>query len=413
MGQTVLVVEDEFLIARDIRRALLHFGYDVFPAAATGADALEAAARLRPDVVLMDIRLRGSMDGIQTAARLQEAHHVPVVYLTAHSDTETLARAKATGPYGYVVKPFRDAELCATIEVALGRHELESKAAANSTRLAAANTELTLRNEERKHESERLLEVARTDPLSEAANRLFLQQDLEGIVDRAARYGHQYCAGFCDIDSFKTYNDAYGHLAGDAAIRLVSHEFRKVLRKGDGFYRYGGDEFLVLLPEQSQVGAWDCMDRVRRAVASARVGTDGQALARQLTISVGIADLRLTRDEDPIQSWLFRADAALYRAKERGKNCVHMSGHNASPLPFRIATPPPPRGPEKPLTSREREVLQLVAEGKSSKEIATALTIAVPTVESHRRQITEKLDLRTTAELTKYAIREGLTSAER
>jgi diguanylate cyclase (GGDEF)-like protein len=343
VGPNILVVEDQAVIGLDIRYTLSELGYDVRVVVTTGKEALEEVARHPPDLVLMDIVLKGPMDGVETATRLQEMHDIPVVYLTSHSDAATLARAKETGPYGYVVKPFREGELRASIEVALGRHERESKAGERAAQLAAANVELTARDETRKHDSERLLEAARTDPLTDAENRLFLQRDLQGIADRARRYGHQYCAAFCDIDSFKSYNDTFGHLAGDDAIRFVSQEFRKRLRKGDGFYRYGGDEFLVLLPEQSQVSACECMDRVRRAVASTPGPIDGRALARTVTISIGIADFRLTPDQDPIQSWLQRADAALYRAKARGRNCVHVSGHNPSPLPCRIPIPWPGR----------------------------------------------------------------------
>jgi PAS domain S-box-containing protein len=127
MSTSILVVEDEVLIAHDIRRILTGFGYDVLPLVTTGLDALHAADTRPPDLVLMDIKLRGPMDGIEAAAILQEKHHTPVVYLTSHSDETTLTRAKSTSPSGYVIKPFTDRELRTSIEVALSKHELESK----------------------------------------------------------------------------------------------------------------------------------------------------------------------------------------------------------------------------------------------------------------------------------------------
>jgi two-component system chemotaxis response regulator CheY len=169
------------------------------------------------------------------------------------------------------------------------------------------------------------LAAARTDPMTEAANRLHLQEDLEGIADRARRYGHHYCAAFCDVDGFKSYNDTFGHLAGDGAIRAVSRTIHQQLRCGDGFYRYGGDEFLVLLPEQSLAGAGECLERVRIAVESISDLAGGESIARPLTISVGIAELRSVQDKDPIQSWLEQADKALYRAKARGRNCIEIA----------------------------------------------------------------------------------------
>jgi diguanylate cyclase (GGDEF)-like protein len=319
---TVLVVEDEVLIGQDIRRILLSFGYEVSAVASTGRAAIEAVEARLPDLVLMDIRLKGPLDGVQTAAQLRDRVDVPLVYLTSHADEATFARAKKTAPYGYVIKPFTDWELRVSVEVALGRHALETKSAAKALQLAEANVELVARGEERKRESERLLRAARTDPLTEASNRLHLQEDLEGIADRVRRYGHQYCAAFLDIDAFKSYNDSHGHLAGDNAIRLVSYAIQKQLRRSDNFYRYGGDEFLVLLPEQSSSSARECAERVRAAVESIPVAGGRDGLVRAVTMSIGIADFRVTLGQDAIQSWLRRADAALYRAKGRGRNCV-------------------------------------------------------------------------------------------
>jgi PAS domain S-box-containing protein len=127
MKTTIMVVEDEILIAQDICRMLTGFGYDVLPFAATGNDALRTAEARSPDLVLMDIKLKGSMDGIETAARLHERHHTAIVYLTSHSDEATFTRARQTSPFGYILKPFTDRELRMCIEVALSKHELESR----------------------------------------------------------------------------------------------------------------------------------------------------------------------------------------------------------------------------------------------------------------------------------------------
>jgi PAS domain S-box-containing protein len=127
MKKSIMVVEDEILIAQDLRRILTGFGYDVLPLVATGSDALSAAEAHPPDLVLMDIKLKGPMDGIETAARLHDKHRTAIVYLTSHSDETTLTRAKLTNPFGYVLKPFTDRELRMCIEVALSKHDLESR----------------------------------------------------------------------------------------------------------------------------------------------------------------------------------------------------------------------------------------------------------------------------------------------
>lgn len=121
----VLVVEDDAIISADLAETLLRLGYDV-PATADNADAaLRALDQHRPDVVLMDIRLRGGVDGIETVSRMRERSDVPVIYLTAHTDESTLGRAKETAPHGYLVKPFQERDLRTAIEVALRKHELE------------------------------------------------------------------------------------------------------------------------------------------------------------------------------------------------------------------------------------------------------------------------------------------------
>lgn len=121
----LLIVEDENIVARDLRATLQQLGYDVLDAVATGREAVVRVVADRPDLVLMDIALRGDMDGIQAAADIRERFDIPVVYLTAHADEATLQRAKITGPFGYVLKPFDERELHTAILMALHKHKLE------------------------------------------------------------------------------------------------------------------------------------------------------------------------------------------------------------------------------------------------------------------------------------------------
>jgi PAS domain S-box-containing protein len=123
----ILVVEDEGLVAADLQEHLTELDYEVVAVVDTAEAALREAARLRPDLVLMDIMLAGQMDGVEAADRITREQDVPVVFLTAHADQATLARGKATGPYGYIVKPFGERELHVTIEIALYRHQAEAR----------------------------------------------------------------------------------------------------------------------------------------------------------------------------------------------------------------------------------------------------------------------------------------------
>ena len=133
----ILVVEDEGLVAAQIREALEGLGYDVPAVAATGAAALERLAEIEPDLVLMDIQLKGGMNGIETAQRMRARLDVPVVYLTAFSDAEILEEATLTDPLGYVLKPFDERSLHATIQMALRRHE-RTRGSLESGRWASA-----------------------------------------------------------------------------------------------------------------------------------------------------------------------------------------------------------------------------------------------------------------------------------
>ncbi|TPQ24751.1 EAL domain-containing protein [Methylomonas koyamae] len=123
----ILIVEDEGIIAMDIRRQLEDFGYDVVATAFSGGQAITLAEEHKPNLVLMDIVLKGDMDGISAAHAISESLHIPVIFLTAYSDPATLRRAQVTGAYGYLIKPFRPDELHASIEVALYKHQLEQK----------------------------------------------------------------------------------------------------------------------------------------------------------------------------------------------------------------------------------------------------------------------------------------------
>ena len=153
-----MIVEDEFVVACDLCDTLEALGYSVVAVVGTGEEAVTTAASVRPTAILMDIRLAGNMDGIQAAARIRSEHDIPIVFLSAHSNEDTLQRATATEPFGYLVKPFKGAELRCALEVAIRNHrsqrrqvedqarrladDLERRAAQRTMELETANQEL-------------------------------------------------------------------------------------------------------------------------------------------------------------------------------------------------------------------------------------------------------------------------------
>src|SRR5438552_7126960 len=133
----ILVVEDEGIIAQDIKNCLENLGYTVPDVVYTGHEAIEKAASLRPDLILMDIVLKGEIDGIETAAEIRSRYNIPIVYLTAYEDDKTLKRAKLTEPLGYILKPFEERYLRSSIEMALYKHKMEKKLKENERWLGA------------------------------------------------------------------------------------------------------------------------------------------------------------------------------------------------------------------------------------------------------------------------------------
>ena len=123
----VLIVEDEILVATDIEESLLGLGYYVLNAVATGKDALREVEKCLPDVILMDIMLKGDLTGIETATLIRQKHDVPIIYLTANADMSTINKAKISLPYGYIIKPFTDKDLQTNIEIARFKFENDLK----------------------------------------------------------------------------------------------------------------------------------------------------------------------------------------------------------------------------------------------------------------------------------------------
>jgi len=123
----VLVVEDESIVSKDIQHSLKKLGYNVVGASATGEKAIELAGSEKPDIVLMDIMLKGEMNGIEAADTIKKKYLIPIIFLTAYADEATLSKAKITEPYGYILKPFKEIDLHTTIEMAIYKHSKEQE----------------------------------------------------------------------------------------------------------------------------------------------------------------------------------------------------------------------------------------------------------------------------------------------
>lgn len=277
--------------------------------AANGAEALAAHAERPADVIVSDWRMP-VMDGMELCRRIRALDRSTYTYLLFTSGTarkRDFVDAVRAGADDYLSKP-------------LDLEDLEARLIA-AARVVRAYRELAERNAVLRHDSQAFFRAARVDPLTHVANRLQLEEDLAVLQSQLSRYGHSATVAMCDLDSFKRYNDAFGHLAGDDALRRVASAIRGSLRRADRVYRFGGEEFLVVLPEQTAEHAAAAMDRVRAAVEG--MGMRHAPGARQpiLTVSIGMASIEAKGDHT-VQDAVSSADEALYRAKAAGGNTV-------------------------------------------------------------------------------------------
>jgi two-component system, cell cycle response regulator len=260
------------------------------------------------DAIISDWVMPGT-DGLELCRRVRQLDGRPYTYfllLTGISGKPQVTEAMRAGVDDYLVKPFERADLEARLITAARLRGLHLNLARKQAELEALNG--------------RLFDQARTDPLTHLGNRLRLREDLEALHARARRYGQRYAVAMFDVDWFKAYNDHYGHAAGDQALRTVARIIRHQLRGGDTAYRYGGEEFVVLLAGQTSAKAKIAAERLRRAVEGLQTPHLASPL-QVLTISGGVAGLpeEMGRALEPP---LAEADQALYVAKERGRNQV-------------------------------------------------------------------------------------------
>lgn len=311
---SVIVVDDDPDATTALEIVLTRLGHRVVRAV-DGVDALAKHADSRADVIVSDWYLP-RMTGIELCRRIRTGADAPYVYfvlITGVGDRTGFLEGMRAGADDYLLKP-------------IGFSDLEGRLV-SATRVLALQRRMREANEALTRESHLWHRAAHVDALTESANRLQLREDLAALEARASRYGHCYSAALCDIDLFKQYNDLYGHLAGDEALRFVAAALSGAIRRGDTLYRYGGEEFLVILPEQRAVEARPVMDRVRSEVVALGFRHTGSPTG-VLTLSVGIAELEPSNGG--AEAWLRRADAALYRAKANGRNRVEVDDQDAS-----------------------------------------------------------------------------------
>jgi two-component system, cell cycle response regulator len=308
----ILIVEDDAVPRMILKLAVEKFGHECL-VAEDGAQAWDIYQNASVDVVISD-RVMPGMDGIELCQRIRttpQPGYTYFIFLSALGERKESLAGLQAGADDYLTKPFEPDDLRARLLVAARITELHRQLDEQQAELRRLNKEL--------------FEQGRRDPLTQLGNRLRLMEDLVLIVGQAERYDKHYCAVMCDVDNFKTYNDFYGHIAGDEILRLLAQTIAKQCRDGDAAYRYGGEEFLLVLPEQTVAKATSAAERFRKSIEMLALPHQTKSPPGVVTISAGVALLE-SGDYKATHLWLKRADDALYRAKQDGRNCVRAAG---------------------------------------------------------------------------------------
>ena len=300
----ILIVDDDVAVRNTMYDYIKTAGYYA-EAVSCAEEALESLGKDNFHVVVTDIMLP-AMGGLELTKLIKRDNASDVIVMTGYSDDFSYEEAINIGASDFVIKPVRLEELLLRLKRVLKERELTN---------------------ERIRMMEKLQKLAITDGLTRLYNSRSFYSQLEMEVDRFNRYQHPLTLLLLDIDHFKDYNDKYGHLEGDKVLVRFSQIIRTCLRTNDSAYRYGGEEFTVILPETAGEEARTVAQRIRAALEAEPFSPeDGEEVT--VTISIGLTEYHA---KEELSTFIQRADKAMYRSKRSGRNKVSMLYAEASP----------------------------------------------------------------------------------
>ncbi|HSJ99238.1 MAG TPA: diguanylate cyclase [Myxococcota bacterium] len=298
---SVLIIDDSRAARDELRRVLDESGrYERVLEARDGIEGLRVLLAQSVDAVICDLEMPG-LDGEKLLAAQRGrtgGEEMPFLFLTAQRDPERMARLLRSGACDIVQKPFHAAELLARLDLHVRLRRLQVELREKNATLARLST---------------------TDPVTGLRNRRYVSEFLSVEVLRAVRYHTPLAVLLLDLDHFKRVNDTHGHRVGDAVLQVVADTLRASLRATDLAGRYGGEEFLVVLPQTDLAGGAVLAERVRVAIEETAIDVAADT-ALSVTVSVGVA--ALDGAAQTVEQLVERADAALYAAKDAGRNRV-------------------------------------------------------------------------------------------
>ena len=299
----ILIAEDDPVSRRILEKNLTRAGKEV-TSVNDGREALEMLSKNYYPMVITDWMMP-EMDGLELCRAIRKQKfpgYVYIVLLTAKTEKDDIIAGLDAGADDYLTKPFNQAELLARMSAGERVLELERS-------LSKANQEIK--------------KLSITDPLTQCFNRGYLMEHLPQEVKRSKRYGRPLHIVMADIDHFKRINDTYGHQAGDKVLKEYAGCVMGTIREDiDWLGRYGGEEFILVLPETGLDKAWQAVERIRQLVSEMAVPVEGKEI--KITASFGISGFEQGSSKEEISTELLieRADKCLYRAKKEGRNRV-------------------------------------------------------------------------------------------
>jgi len=297
-GMKVLIVDDTPQNIDILGHILKQGGLNI--SVAPNAElAQKIISKDKPDLILLDIMMPG-MDGYELCEKLKknpETEDIPIIFVTAMAETEDLVKGFQLGGVDYIIKPFKDLEVLARIKTHLSLKKLLNEKSALIQKLDS---------------------LSRIDPLTGISNRRDILEVLNNEQSRYERYGKTYSVIMGDIDYFKKINDQYGHDTGDYILKGVANVLKNEIRKVDFIARWGGEEFLMVLPETNLVGGANVAELMLKALRNENFEFNGNKIS--VTMSFGVNSH--TGEGMMLEDLLKIADERLYKAKERGRNQV-------------------------------------------------------------------------------------------
>ena len=316
----VLVADDETTTRLVVKAVVQRLGHECL-VAPDGNRAWTLLEEFPVDVLITDWMMPG-LDGPELCRRIRARHtdtntYTYIILATVLNERHDILAGMQAGADDYLIKPLEPFDVQTRLIAA--------------ERVTALHHQLTDARAEQQRLNHELAEQARTDPLTQLGNRLRLREDLQILHARAQRHARPYSIAMCDLDNFKSFNDHYGHPQGDKALQQVAAVLAADLRAGDAAYRYGGEEFVILLADEHLPEAVKVTERLRNAVEALAL-PHRNSPPGILTISAGVASYTPNTTIDA-NSIIEQADQALYTAKQHGRNRV------AAPNNPNITTP--------------------------------------------------------------------------